>query len=324
MTYELISKIESELKTELDTNQMAKLHEVLLHCIVGSVLDSDSNVPDTELIPLFLSSKSIEGCSQRTIRYYDYVLKSVFNIVNKPIKTISTNDLRDYLSNYQSEHNVTKCTIDNIRRVLSSFFTWLEEEDIIFKSPMKRIKKVRTAKHVKEVYTDENLEILRDNCNNLRDLALVDLLCSTGIRVGELVTLDISDMDFANRECVVLGKGDKERLVYFDARTKVHLSNYIQSRIDDNPALFVTLNKPYDRLKISGVESMLRGMSTKIDIGRIHPHKFRRTLATRAIDKGMPVEQVQKLLGHTKIDTTMEYAFVNQNNVKDSHRKFIS
>ena len=225
---------------------------------------------------------------------------------------------------YQTINNCGKVTIDNIRRSLSTFFSWLEEEDYIIKSPMKRIHKVKTAVIVKDTIPDEKIEILRDNCNNLRDRAMIDFLLSTGIRVGELVRLNIDDIDFSERECVVYGKGDKERKAYFDAKTKIHLLNYIESRTDNNIALFVSLNKPHSRLTESGVELRLREMGKKLGVEKVHPHKFRRTMATRAIEKGMPIEQVQKILGHEQIDTTLRYAMVNQNNVKLSHRKYIS
>lgn len=189
---------------------------------------------------------------------------------------------------------------------------------------MKRIHKIKTDKVIKETLSDESLECLRDSCDNLRDLAIIDLLASTGMRVGELVNINIEDIDFENRECVVFGKGNKERPVYFDARTKIHLKNYLKSRTDDNPALFVSLDKPFNRLQISSVEIRLRNLGRRLGIHRVHPHKFRRTVATRAIDKGMPIEQVQSLLGHSQIDTTMHYAMVNQNNVKESHRKFVA
>ena len=192
------------------------------------------------------------------------------------------------------------------------------------KSPMRRIRKVKTGTTVKETYSDEALEIMRDNCETIRDLAIIDLLASTGMRVGELVNLNRADIDFNNRECVVIGKGDKERLVYFDARTKIHLRNYLDSRTDENSALFVSLQKPYNRLQISGVEIRLRELGRKLNIPKVHPHKFRRTLATMAIDKGMPIEQVQQLLGHQSVDTTLKYAMVNQSNVKNSHKKYIS
>ena len=279
---------------------------------------------ETELVDKFISAKKIEGCSEKSIKYYRTTIENMLLVVKKHIKHIQTDDLRQYLDLYQKKNNASKVTIDNVRRIFSSFFAWLEDEDYIIKSPVRRIHKVKSGKTVKETYSDEMLEIMRDNCENIRDLAMIDLLSSTGMRVGELVTLDITDIDFANRECIVFGKGDKERKVYFDARTKIHLSNYIKSRKDDNPALFVTLLAPYNRLKISGVEIRLRELGRKLNMStRVHPHKFRRTLATRAIDKGMPIEQVQQLLGHTKIDTTLQYAMVDEANVKLAHRKYI-
>ena len=244
--------------------------------------------------------------------------------MNQSVRRITTEEIRTYLSDYQKINRCSNVTIDNIRRNISSFFSWLEEEDYILKSPMKRIHKIKTDKVVKETLSDETLECLRDNCDNIRDLAIIDLLASTGMRVGELVKININDIDFENRECVVFGKGNKERPVYFDARTKIHLKNYINSRSDDNPALFVSLDKPYNRLQISGVEIRLRNLGKRLGINKVHPHKFRRTVATKAIDKGMPIEQVQNLLGHSQIDTTMHYAMVNQNNVKESHRKYVA
>ena len=266
----------------------------------------------------------MEGCSEKSLRYYESTIRNMLETINKPECQISTEDLRGYLDTYQRRGTVSKVTLDNVRRILSSFFAWLEDEDYIVKSPVRRIHKVKTGKTVKETYSDEALELMRDHCDNTRDLAMIDLLYSTGIRVGELVNLNIGDINFEERECVVYGKGDKERRVYFDAKAKVHLMEYIESRKDKNPALFVTLDAPYDRLKISGVEIRLRQLGRELGLERIHPHKFRRTMATRAIDKGMPIEQVQKILGHSQIDTTMQYAMVNQNNVKASHQKYMA
>lgn len=323
MNTSLILIIESKMNDYLSNKQMQILHNVLISSF-SNLCDETEQLTDNQLISSFISAKRVEGCSEKTLKYYSCTLKSVLYNISKPIRDVNTNDIRNYLANYHETHSVSKVTIDNVRRILSSFFSWLEDEDHILKSPVRRIKKVKTSKIVKETYSDEALEIMRDNCDNIRDLAMIDILSSTGMRVGELVNLNISDIDFNNRECIVLGKGDKERIVYFDARTKVHLQNYLDNREDDNPALFVTLIKPYERLMISGVEIRLRELGRRLNISKVHPHKFRRTLATRAIDKGMPIEQVQQLLGHQKIDTTLEYAMVNQNNVKISHRKFIA
>lgn len=281
-------------------------------------------ISNNEYLKMFIDAKRIEGCSMRTLSYYQVTVEHLLSQITCPIRKITTDQIRCYLANYQKRNNCSKVTVDNIRRNISSFFSWLEEEDYILKSPMRRIHKIKTKQAVKEIISDEIIERLRDNCKCLRDLAMIDLLYSTGIRVGELVGLNISDINFEERECVVYGKGDKERRVYFDAKAKLHLQNYIESRVDNNPALFVTLDAPYDRIKISGVEIRIRELGRKLDIEKIHPHKFRRTMATRAIDKGMPIEQVQKILGHSQIDTTMKYAIVNQNNVKTSHRRYIA
>lgn len=329
MNEPMISEILQEMLPVLDNSQLAKLKGVLEHKlwnveIVNKTVEDSFDKSNKEFTELFISAKRVEGCSPKTLRYYLATINKMTDTVGKHITKITTEDLRKYLSDYHEENNCSKSNIDNIRRILSSFFSWLEDEDYILKSPVRRIHKIKSAKTVKETYTDEMLECMRDNCGSLRDLAIIDMLASTGMRVGELVHLNIEDVDFENRECVVLGKGSKERPVYFDARTKIHLRNYLESRNDDNPALFVSMLKPYNRLKISGVEIRLRKLGQKLDITKVHPHKFRRTLATRAIDKGMPIEQVQKLLGHSKIDTTMQYAMVDQENVKLSHRKYIS
>lgn len=321
---ELVQIILQRMSGVIDENQMDVLQSVLTSCLHNYIEDQNRRIiSDDELLSSFISAKRVEGCSDKTLNYYSSTLRNAFKVIQVPIRYISTNDIRMYLAEYQERSTVSKVTLDNIRRIISSFYSWLEDEDYILKSPVRRIKKVKVTKIVKDVYSDETLEVIRDNCETLRDLAIVDLLSSTGMRVGELVNLDRADVDFQNRECVVLGKGDKERLVYFDARTKIHLYNYLESRFDDNPALFVTLHRPSNRLKISGVEKRLRELGRRLNLDKVHPHKFRRTLATKAIDKGMPIEQVQKLLGHQKIDTTLEYAMVNQNNVKMSHRKYI-
>lgn len=330
MKNQIISEISRQMIPFLDNAQMEHLQSVLQHCLWGVTVTLNNDEPtfqenetNQELLTMFLSSKRVEGCSEKTLRYYETSMLRLFQTVNTHVTHMQTDDLREYLSNYQQESGCSKSNIDNIRRIMSSFFTWLEDENYIIKSPVRRIHKIRSTQTVKETYTDEALEMMRDECGCLRDLAMIDMLASTGMRVGELVRLNIEDIDFENRECVVFGKGSKERPVYFDARTKIHLRNYLNSRNDENPALFVSLLAPYNRLEISGVEIRLRKLGRRLGLAKVHPHKFRRTLATRAIDKGMPIEQVQQLLGHAKIDTTMQYAMVNQNNVKISHRKYI-
>ena len=320
---EIVFEILKDMAEDLSVFQLKKLQEVLLKRFTKAE-STPEPAKNEEYMQMFIHAKKIEGCSERTISYYKSTIEKMFHSIDTPVRKITTEEIRKYLSEYQKTNNCGKSTLDNIRRNISSFFSWLEEEDHILKSPLRRIHKIKTKTAVKEVISDEDIEKLRDNCDVLRDVAIIDLLYSTGMRVGELVRLNISDINFEERECVVYGKGDKERRVYFDAKAKLHLQNYITSRGDTNPALFVTLDAPFDRLKISGVEIRLRELGRRINISRIHPHKFRRTMATRAIDKGMPIEQVQKVLGHSQIDTTMQYAVVNQNNVKVSHRKYIA
>lgn len=327
MKNQIINEIMQGMLKVLDNKQLESLEETLISVFskydFNFAIEEKTSVNNDSLIDSFLAAKKIEGCSDKTLNYYKKTIKSSLDEINKEIVHITTDDLRLYLTNYQEKKKISKVTVDNIRRILSSFYTWLEDEDYIIKSPVRRIHKVKTAKIIKETYSDESLELMRDSCTNVRDLALIDLLASTGMRIGELVLLNKSDIDFNERECVVLGKGNKERVVYFDARTKIHLQNYLSSRNDDNEALFVTLKKPNNRLRIGGIECRLRNFGKKLNINKVHPHKFRRTLATMAIDKGMPIEQLQHLLGHQKIDTTLQYAMVKQSNVKNSHRRYI-
>lgn len=320
---EQLVNIINEMADYLNISQMKRLQEVLIKNLCRDTVRKEQ-ISNDEYLKLFLDAKMIEGCSLRTLRYYEVTVKHFLSNLDIPIRKMTTDEIRAYLVSYQRINNCSKVTVDNVRRNISSFFSWLEEEDYILKNPMRRIHKIKTKTVVKETISDEGIERLRDHCTQIRDIAIIDLLYSTGIRVGELVNLNIADVDLEQRECVVFGKGDKERRVYFDAKAKIHLKEYLDIRTDHNPALFVTLDEPFDRLKISGVEIRLRKLGRSAGLTKIHPHKFRRTMATRAIDRGMPIEQVQKILGHSQIDTTMQYAIVNQNNVKNSHRRFVA
>ena len=320
---ERIVNVINEMSEVLNISQLKRLQEVILKNFADNS-NEKQKITNNEYLSRFIEAKRIEGCSDRTIAYYRSTAEHFLNHVKAPIRKTSTEDIRKYLIEYQLQNGCSNVTTDNIRRNISSFFNWLEEEDYILKSPMRRIHKIKAKQSVKETITDENIEKLRDGCTELRDLAMIDLLYSTGMRVGELVRLNRRDINFEERECIVFGKGGKERRVYFDAKAKIHIQMYLADRRDDNDALFVTLNAPHNRLKISGVEIRLRALGRSLGLGRIHPHKFRRTMATRAIDRGMPIEQVQKILGHSQIDTTMQYAIVNQMNVKTSHQKYIA
>ena len=326
MKEQLITEVMRQMLLYLDNEQLRKLRIAMEFCLHGMEVTQTDQLQEreqTDVTTAFIAAKRIEGCSEKTLAYYSKTIDAMTTAIGKPAQRITTDDIRQYLTAYQIQRKSSKVTIDNIRRILGTFYSWLEDEDYIVKSPVRRIHKVKTAKVIKDTYTDEALEQMRDNCDSLRDLAIIDLLASSGMRVGELVALNRDDINFNERECVVFGKGNKERLVYFDARTKIHLQNYLESRTDGDPALFVTLRTPHTRLQIGGVEMRLRQLGRRLSIPKVHPHKFRRTLATSAIDKGMPIEQVQQLLGHQKIDTTMHYAMVKQQNVKLAHRKYI-
>ena len=324
----VVSKLRVCLDGILNPQQLKTVEQAIILILENYDLNeknvSQEDSSNTELITRFISAKKVEGCSARTLQYYETTIIHAVSDIGKNILLIDTDDLRNYLSNYQELRSSSKSTIDNIRRILSSFYSWLEDEDIVIKSPVRRIHKVKSGSVVKDTFTDEELEMIRDNCDNIRDLAMIDLLSSTGMRVGELVNLNRGDVDLNQRECIVLGKGDKQRVVYFDARTKLHLEEYLSERTDSNESLFVSLNKPHSRLSIGGIESRIKSIGIRSSLDDVHPHKFRRTMATQAIDKGMPIEQVQRLLGHVRIDTTLQYAMVNQSNVKISHRKFLS
>ena len=326
MKKQLIQEVQRQMLPFLNNAQLKQLQSVLEGVLSGVELSHSAGMVESakvDTVVCFINAKRIEGCSEKTLSYYRQTIVSMLSGIDKEPQEIVTEDLRKYLTEYQTSRKSSKVTIDNIRRILSSYFSWLEDEDYIVKSPVRRIHKVKTAKVIKETYTDEALEIMRDNCCNVRDLAMIDLLASSGMRVGEMIALNRDDINFNERECVVFGKGSKERIVYFDARTKIHLQNYLESRTDTCSALFVSLTAPNDRLQIGGVERRLRELGKRLNLPCVHPHKFRRTLATSAIDKGMPIEQVQQLLGHQKIDTTMHYAMVKQQNVKLAHRKYI-
>ena len=324
MKKEIITEVLQRMLPYLNNQQLDQLKSTIDSVLTKYEIAEDSIIQSSEeLVSKFIEAKRIEGCSGKTLNYYRKTISDMLSDIEKEAMHITTEDLRKYLTDYQEKKKISKVTVDNIRRILSSFFSWLEDEDYILKSPVRRIRKVKTTSTVKETYTDEALEQMRDSCVELRDLAMIDMLASTGMRVGEMVLLNRNDINFNERECVVLGKGNKQRIVYFDARTKIHLQNYLESRTDNDEALFVTLKSPHTRLTIGGLEVRIRELGKSLGMNKVHPHKFRRTLATVAIDKGMPIEQLQQLLGHKRIDTTLQYAMVKQSNVKNAHRKYI-
>lgn len=327
MKHYIIQTVLGKMRQSLDNGRLKQLEVVLESILSGYEIIQKDDLPleddSMHMIEKFLEAKLTEGCSEKTIMYYRQTILRMHEKIGKELVMITTDDLRHYLTDYQKKGSLSRVTVDNVRRILSSFFGWLEDEDYILKSPVRRIHKVKSAFTIKDTYTDEALEMMRDHCKNLRDLAIIDMLASTGMRVGEMVLLNKDDINFHERECIVFGKGKKERIVYFDARTKLHVQNYLDTRTDNNPALFVTLKAPHARLQSGGIETRLRTIGRELGIDKVHPHKFRRTLATMAIDRGMPIEQLQKLLGHQRIDTTLQYAMVKQSNVKLAHKKFV-
>lgn len=301
---EVMHKIMKDMVMYLTPYQLKQLKTTLQDKLenveVNLILDKEKLMADRssndKLLRMFLSAKNIEGCSSKTLKYYREILEKFIKDVDKPIKETTTDEIRHYLTNYKEERGCSLTSIDNIRRVFSSFYKWLEDEDYINKSPIRRIHKIKTLIQVKEPFTDEEIEKMREGCKNIRDLVIIELLYSTGIRVGELINLNIKDMNFAERSCIVLGKGNKQREVYFDIRTKLHLEEYLKTREDNNPALFVSRNKPHQRLTSVTIEFFIRDLGRTLNIEKAHPHKFRRTMATVALDKGMAIEEVQRLL----------------------------
>lgn len=328
MDQEIIKRIKLEMKEDLSLYQMQKLETVLKE-IIEEEKCIDNTKEKKNLVKKFISTKKIEGCSVRTEQYYLSTLTYFEKNIGCNICLVETEDIRDYLINYQRINNCSNVTLDTVRRILSSFYKWLEEEDFILKSPMRRIHRIKAPVIIKPALSEEQIEVIRKTASeNKRNLAIVDLLLSSGIRISELVRLNRSSINLNTRTCVVFGKGAKQRETYFDVRTKIEIENYLKTRKDKNKALFVTFKKKnktgsYSRLSINSIEKMIREIGLKADVEKVHPHRFRRTLATRAIDKGMPIEQVQVLLGHSKIDTTLRYANVQQSNVRYSHQKYI-
>ena len=323
MNSRLVFNIINDMTDFLDAGQIRRLQEVLAWRL-SEEEKQKYDYTNAEYLKMFLAAKKLEGCSWKTVGRYEEIIGKLLDNLQTPVVKITTEMIRGYLAEYQSANNCSKTTIDNIRRVMSSFFSWLEEEDYILKSPVRRIHKVKTTEVVREVIPDESIEKLRDGCRNIRDLAIIDFLLSSGVRVSELVELNKDDLNMESLECIVHGKGDKERKAYFDVRSKVHIEEYLAIRKDSNQALFASLRSPYERISAAGIEQMLRRLSKELKIEHLHPHKFRRTMATKAIYKGMPIEQVQRLLGHEQIDTTLRYAIVNQENVKMSHKRIMS
>lgn len=322
----LIENICAQISGALTEVQLNMLRNVLIKNFADvsvNHIPTNSNTA-IDYLKFYLDAKKLEGCSENTIRYYRIENLKMLKKINKPIHEITTTDLRNYLSEYSQENNAGNVTLDNMRRTIACFFKWLEDEDYIIKSPARKIHKIKSAKVIKEAFSDEDIAILVNSCENLREKVIISFLSITGVRVSELLQLNRDSINIDERECKVLGKGNKERLVYIDASTKVLLTEYLAQRTDSSEALFVSRRAPYHRLTPSGLSKILKRAGKKANIGHIHPHKFRRSMATRALAKGMSIESVQHLLGHEKVDTTLMYALIDEELVKMYHQRFLA
>ena len=271
----------------------------------------------------FLDVKALEGCSKATIKNYKFNLNKFLLGVGKDPTEIATQDIRKYLADYKRERGVSNTTLDNMRRVFQSFFTWMHREGYIIKDPCAAVNKIRADKIIKNPYSDKEMELMREAAKNLREKAIIEVLYSTGMRIGELEKLNKDDIDFVNGKAIVFGKGAKEREVYFNVKAQLALKKYLENRNDTNEALFVGLQSPYNRLKVSTYEKILRELGGRCGV-HCHPHRFRRTCATILLNKGMPIQEVSKVLGHAKLETTMIYCEIDQQSVATNHRKYMN
>ena len=331
VTEQTISSILGKMGEHLNKNQLMILNQILISEFINKDIITQNNSiiayegESERLISQFLTIKTINGCSNQTINTYSFHLHKLIEIIDtKSVLNMTTNDIRGFLAFYKERRKVSNITLNNMRHSMSSFFKYLHEEGYIKENPMRQISSIKTKSTIKKPFTDEELEKLRMCAKNERDLAIIEFLYSTGIRVSEMTSLNKDQVDFIQKECIVIGKGSKERIVYINSKACIHLQNYLKMRVDDNPALFVSIRKPYGRMSKAGIETMLRNLGKIAGVPNTHPHRFRRTMATNALNRGMPLQEVQKILGHAKTDTTMSYCTVFQDNVKLSHKKYIA
>lgn len=287
-------------------------YEVSEACRELALVDTDSE----RMLKMFLATKKIEGCSDKTVKRYAYIIKRMTDYFGIPTKDIAVNNLRLYLGLLEADGK-SLSTIAGIRDIFSSYFTWLHNESMIPNNPIINLGKIKREKKVRQPYSKVELEKLRAGCKTKRDRAVLEFLSSTACRVGELVKVDISDIDFQHHECKVLGKGNKERIVFLTDVCIYHLQEYLKDRKSDSPALFI--GKGTDRMSEGGIRFMLKTIAERAKLEtKVHPHKFRRTTATALIDKGMSVQDVAAVLGHVNINTTMTYVYSNKDKVKAS------
>lgn len=323
----LIMNVLKSMEDILDDVQMFHLKKSLQTVVSGYKISEKTNellaqnTSWTHDLEDFIVYRKMQGRSKKTCKQYFNQLIKLLSYANKCVSDITDTDITNYLQEYKGFYNIGNRSLENMRLVFSSFFSWAANVGKIKSNPMLKIGKIKYDSKVKEPFSDKEREKLFLNCNTLRDMALIEFLYSTGIRVSESVALNISDVHFTDDELIVYGKGQKERKVYLNAKSSVYLQQYLELRTDSNEALFVSLRKPHNRLTIQGVEAMLKRLGKRAQVSNVHPHRFRRTSATNALNKGMDLQYVSTMLGHSNPNTTMIYCTVDQNNVKLSHKK---
>lgn len=331
MNEKFITEVLQMTMPYLDQEQCKKLNENL-HIALQKYEDLKERCtelmdPDNsymEYLDLFLNRKETEGKSKRTIEQYRLHLSRMLCYFNKSVDKIRENDLFVYLTKYKNIRKVSNTYLNNIRRVFSSFFGWLNNKGFISRNPAIGLEPIKTEKKIRKGFSDEELDKLKRACVQKRDLALIEFMYSTGVRASELVSLNRCDIGFYEKSVIVYGKGSKEREVYLTPIACSYLKEYLDDRKDDNEALFVSTRSPHERLTVAGVERILKKLGKIAGVENVHPHRFRRTMATNVLKKGMPLEEVKELLGHSKLDTTMIYCTVNRENVKHTHQRLMS
>ena len=317
-----LKEIEEGLADTITVTQLKSVVDTLTNTLgvyeMERLQDEGHQQEFDDMLQVFVDAKRISGTSEKTIQRYTYILKKFRESCNTPIRHITVFDLRGFLMK-EKARGVSDRTIEGYRDVFSSFFGWVTREGLLPQNPCGNLTTVKCRREVRLPFTDVDIEKLKECCQRTRDKALICFLLSTGCRISEVCGLNKSDVDILHKECRVLGKGNKERIVYMDDITAMMLTRYICERTDDCDALFV--GKGDKRLLPNGVRTMLHQIAEKANVEDVHPHRFRRTLATNLINRGMPIQEVARILGHDKIDTTMTYVYINNERVKNSYQK---
>ena len=324
-----IMEVLRRMQTVIGETQLNELKNVLNMVFAGCEMaeNTDLQVVDRSWMgdmDDFLMSKALEGKSPETINRYRYELNRLLSYVNKGVEDILPGDISGYMRMYKKIRQVSNQTLKNVRTVYSSFFAWLRDRDRIRKNPMILVEDIKAEQIIKKPFTDEEREKMLRVCTSLRDKAMLEFLYSTAVRVLEFIRLNRDDIRFGNKTLIVYGKGGKERRVYLNERTNMYLKEYMQSRTDDNPALFVGIRIPHGRMTKAGVEDAIRRIGKKAGVQKAHPHRFRRTSITNALNRGMPMQEAMIFAGHAKPETTMRYCTVDHESVQYHHKKYLS